>query len=43
MFSDKNTVKNLQRSIILSESEEQVFPVKDVTKHEATLEKGKIA
>ena len=43
VFSDKNTVKNLQRSIILSESEEQVSPVKDVTKHEATLKKGKIA
>ena len=37
MISDANTVKNLQRNVILSESKEQVSPVKNVTKHEATL------
>ena len=37
MISDASTVKYLQRNIILSESEGQVSPVKDVTKHKATL------
>ena len=37
VISDASTVKNLQRNIILSESEGQVSPVKDVTKHKATL------
>ena len=37
VISDASTVKYLQRNIILSESEGQVSPVKDVTKHKATL------
>ena len=37
VISDASRVKNLQRSAILSESEEQVSFVKDVTKHEAAL------
>ena len=37
MISDASRVKNLQRNIILSESEEQVAPVKDVTLHEVAL------
>ena len=36
-MSDASTVKNLQRDIILSESEEQVSHVEDISKHEATL------
>ena len=36
-MSDASTVKNLQRNIILSESEEQVSHVEDISKHEATL------
>ena len=37
VISDASTVKNLQRNIILSESEEQVSHVEDISKHEATL------
>ena len=36
-MSDASAVKNLQRNIILSESEEQVSHVEDISKHEATL------
>ena len=37
VMPDASTVKNLQRNIILSESEEQVSHVEDISKHEATL------
>ena len=37
VMPDASTVKNLQLNIILSESEEQVSHVEDISKHEATL------
>ena len=41
VMPDASTVKNLQRNIILSESEEQVSHVEDISKHEATLSEKK--